>query len=149
MASKTLKVGLIGTGGIMRGAHMPGWKTAENCEIVAVCDNHKETADKFAVDFAVKQVFTDFRELVKLKDLDIVDIATPNRFHTPAVIAALEAGKHLMTAQHMRFTPAAVAVKRWIEAGSLGEVYHSRIHAVRRNWIPTKPGFISDELSGG
>jgi predicted dehydrogenase len=92
------------------------------------------------------------------------------------VLAALNAGKHvicekplattvadvrrmgrladkkklkLMTAQNQRFTSSAVAIRQWAEAGHLGEVYHARVRAMRRAWLPARPGFIDRELSGG
>jgi predicted dehydrogenase len=173
----TLKVGLIGTGGIVRGAHLkPGWTAVPDAEIVACCDVNEKAAQALADDFNIPHVFTDFREMLKLKELDAVDICTPNKVHTPAVIAALEAGKHvlcekplavsteeilamrealkktdriLMTAQHHRYSEAAVAIKAWVDTGALGEVYHSRVNATRRNWLPTSPGFIDPKLSGG
>ncbi|MDR1303721.1 MAG: Gfo/Idh/MocA family oxidoreductase [Verrucomicrobiales bacterium] len=175
--SKKLKIGLIGAGGIARGAHMnPGWKIAPDCEVVAVCDIHRPTVEKFARDFNIPQVFTDYRELLKLRELDAVDISTPNKIHTPAVLASLAAGKHvlcekplavtvsevrqmalaakkagklLMTAQHQRFRGESVALKKWAAAGHLGEVYHARVNATRRNGLPCPPGFIDPKLSGG
>jgi predicted dehydrogenase len=175
--NKILKVGLIGTGGIVRGAHLkPGWLAVPDVEIVAACDIHEPSAKKLAADFNIPKVFTDFHDLLKLDEIDCVDICTPNKVHTPAVIAALRAGKHvmcekplavstaeilemrealrksdrlLMTAQHHRFSEASVAIKAWIETGALGEVYHTRVNATRRNWLPTSPGFIDPKLSGG
>jgi len=105
-----------------------------------------------------------------------VDICTPNQVHTPAVLAALRAGKHvlcekplavttrevrqmgeladrqklkLMTAQNLRWTAPAVAVKDWAAAGGLGGFYHARVRAMRRAWLPPAPGFIDHRLSGG
>ncbi len=174
--NKKLKIGIIGCGGIVRGAHLnPGWLAVPDAEIVAVCDNYEPTAAKLATDFNVPHVFTDFNELLKIQEIDAIDICTPNKIHTPAVIASLQAGKHvlcekplavsteeviaiyhaakkskkiLMTAQHMRYTPEAVAIKAWAETGALGEVYHSRVNATRRNLLPTNPGFIDPKLSG-
>jgi predicted dehydrogenase len=175
--SKTLKIGLIGTGGIVRVAHLnPGWLAVPDVEIVAACDVNEKAAQKLADDFKIPHVFTDFREMLKIKELDAVDICTPNRVHTPAVIAALNAGKHvlcekplavsvkevlamraalrkskrlLMTAQHQRFSAESTAIKAWIDTGALGEVYHTRVNAIRRNWLPVSPGFIDPKLSGG
>lgn len=173
-----LRIGVIGSGGIMRGAHMPGWKQVADCQITAVCDSNRATAEAFAKDFGVpvERVFTDFNELVKLTDLDAVDICTPNMFHTPAVIAALHAGKHvicekplavttaevrqmaaaaqksgklLMTAQNHRWGGPGQAIKRFVDTGAVGEVYYARIHAVRRNLLPPAPTFIDNKISGG
>jgi predicted dehydrogenase len=170
-----LRIGLIGAGGIARAVHIPGWNAVPNAEIVAVCDVRKEAAEGLAKDFNIPQVFADFRDLVKL-DLDAVDICTPNRVHTPAVLAALGSGKHvlcekplavstrevramaaaakkarrlLMTAQHIRFTDKITALKGFAESGQVGGFYHARVHAVRRNLLPVSPGFIDEKLSGG
>ncbi len=175
MASK-LKVGVVGSGGVTRAFHMPGWAAVPDCEVAAACDSHRETAEKLAGDFKIPSVHTDYRDLVADPAIDIVDVCTPNQLHTEIVIAALEAGKNvlcekplatttadihrigeaaakakgiLMVAQNQRFTPAAVAIKRFLEERDLGEVYYARIHATRRNWMPARPGFIDPALSGG
>jgi predicted dehydrogenase len=176
-STKKLKIGLIGTGGIVRGAHLkPGWLAVPDAEIVAACDVNETAARKLAEDFNIPHVFTDFKEMLKKTDLDAVDICTPNKVHTPAVIAALESGRHvlcekplavsteeilamrtalrktklvLMTAQHQRFGESGAAIKAWVDTGALGEVYHARVNATRRNWLPINPGFIDPKLSGG
>jgi predicted dehydrogenase len=174
---KSLKVGLIGAGGIVRGAHLnPGWLAVPDAEVVAVCDVSEATARKLAADFKIPRVFTDFYEMLKWGKFDAVDICTPNKVHTPSVIAALESGKHvlcekplavsteeilsmrealrktdriLMTAQHHRFSEMSAAIKAWVDTGALGEVYHTRVNATRRNLLPPNPGFIDMKLSGG
>jgi predicted dehydrogenase len=55
----------------------------------------------------------------------------------------------LMTAQHQRFTSSAQAIKNWAEDGNLGAVYHARVKAMRRAWLPAARGFIDKRLSGG
>lgn len=178
MSSKTFRVGLIGTGGIAQGVHIPGWKALPDVEIVAVADSHEPTARKAAamIDPAGGvQVFTGWSELLRL-DLDAVDICTPNKAHTPAVLAALGAGKHVLcekplattsdevramggaaaaagrvlcTVQNNRYRAETQAIKRWAEGGGLGDVYHARVRAMRRTLLPPRPGFIDETLSGG
>lgn len=175
MSTRKFRVGLIGGGGIAQAVHIPGWKNLPEVEIVGVADLSAATARKAAALAGATEVFTDFHDLLKL-DLDAVDVCVPNKAHTPAVLAALERGLHvicekplatstdevremgeladqkklkLMTAQHQRFTRGAVAAKAWIDAGNLGETYHARVRAMRRAWLPPAPGFIDDKLSGG
>lgn len=175
MTHTPFRVGIIGTGGIARAQHLPGWRNIPNVNIVAVADINKAAASATAMEFGVPHVFGDFEELLKL-DLDAVDVCTPNLSHVPIVQAALEAGKHvicekplavtarevrrmgeladrkglkLMTAQHHRFGAAGRAAKRWAEQGFLGPVYHARVKAMRRAWLPIAPGFIDARLSGG
>ncbi len=175
--NKPLKVGLIGCGGILRGAHLnPGWLAVPDAELVGACDLNPTLVTRLAADFEIPNAFTDYRELLAMPEIDVVDICTPNKVHTPAVLAALEAGKHvlcekplavsveevlairaalrktdrvLMTAQHHRFSEASVAIKAWVDTGALGEVYHARVNATRRNLLPISPGFIDPALSGG
>jgi predicted dehydrogenase len=175
MSTRKFRVGIIGGGGIAQAVHIPGWKNLPEVEIVGVADVSEPTAKKAAAAAGASQVFSDYRDLLKL-DLDAVDICTPNKVHTPAVLAALAAGKHvlcekplavttaevremgqaadakglkLMTGQHQRFTTPGVAAKAWIDGGNLGEAYHARVRAMRRAGLPPAAGFIDAKLSGG
>lgn len=174
MGSK-LRVGVIGVGGIAENQHLPGWMSLPYVEVVALSDVAANRLDIVGDKFGIKQRFIDFEDMLGL-DLDIVDVCTPNRIHTLAVTAALGAGKHvicekplavttgevrsmgeladtrglkLMTAQHLRYTSAAQAVRKWVDVGGLGKVYHARVHATRRARIPISPGFLNKDLSGG
>ena len=175
MSNRKFRVGIIGVGGIARSAHIPGWKSLPEAEIVAVADSLPGRAQAVAREHGIAQAFDDYRDLLGL-DLDAVDICAPNRVHTPAVLAALRTGRHvlcekplavtarevramgrladrrkltLMTAQFHRFTAASLAAKSWADAGGLGHVYHARVRAMRRALLPVAPGFIDARLSGG
>ncbi|MCC5023853.1 MAG: Gfo/Idh/MocA family oxidoreductase [Candidatus Synoicihabitans palmerolidicus] len=77
-------------------AHVPGWQSLPDVEIVAVADVRETAARGFVAATGGRvQVFSDYKEMLKL-DLDAVDICTPNMVHTPAVIAAWKAGKHVL-----------------------------------------------------
>lgn len=176
MKSGKLRVGIIGVGGIAKGVHIPGWRDIPAVEIVAVADVDKKRAQAVADEFSIPHAFTDYKKLLQLKEIDVVDICTPNMFHTSIVLAALAAGKHvlcekplavtpkeieqmmraekkarrlLMVGQNNRYRGISIALKRYIEAGNLGKVYYTRAWAIRRNWLPVAPGFISKKLSGG
>lgn len=176
MANRRLRIGMIGAGGIASGVHATGWMEHPDVRVVAVCDIDEARARLLAEKVGATHVFTDFTRLVELDEIDAVDVCTPNRVHTPAVLAALAAGKHvvcekplavtvdevlrmgrladerrlkLMTAQHMRYTGMGVACKRFTSDGGVGTPYHARVLAVRRNLLPCAPGFIDATLSGG
>ncbi len=175
MTTRKFKIGIIGTGGIARSAHLPAWKNLPEVEIVGLADALPGRAETLAREHGIPHAFTDYRDLLKL-ELDAVDICTPNRVHTPVALAALSTGRHvlcekplavstkevrqmgqladrkklkLMTAQFQRFTTPAVAIKGWARAGGLGDVYHARVKAMRRALLPVAPGFIDEKLSGG
>ena len=93
---KEIKVGFVGAGGIARGAHMPGYLATEGVKVIAVCDIAEEVAKKFAKDFEIKNVFTDYKDLLAMDELDAISVCTPNNFHGGPTVAALEAGKHVL-----------------------------------------------------
>nr|MBP8989938.1 Gfo/Idh/MocA family oxidoreductase [Clostridia bacterium] len=72
MSKKIYKVGIVGCGGIANGKHMPALKKLENVQMVAFCDIIRERAEKAAAEFGSEDalIFTDYRELVALPELD-------------------------------------------------------------------------------
>ena len=171
----SLKVGVIGVGGIAR-THMPGWAASEHAEVIAGSDISEAALQAWGEENGVTRLSTDPAELFSNPDIDIIDVCTPNRYHAPLGIAALEAGKHvicekplaptpgeirdmiaardaagklLMTAQHFRFGGDAKAMKAEIDRGTLGDVYHARSWMLRRAGLPARPGFVLKRHSGG
>ncbi len=81
-------------------AHRECIQQNKNTMITHICDVDSRELDKFAA--AVEKVFKqapvkekDFRNILKSKDVDVVTIATPEHWHTPMAIMALQAGKHV------------------------------------------------------
>ncbi|GMV66014.1 MAG: Gfo/Idh/MocA family oxidoreductase [Candidatus Omnitrophica bacterium] len=173
--SKTLKVGVIGVGGIAH-THFPGWQESPHTEIVALSDVSAEALKSAGEKTGATKLFEKGEDLIACKEIDVVDICTPNMYHTPLTVAALEAGKHvicekplapqpddirkmiaardksgkmLMTAQHFRFEGSSKALKAEVDKGVLGNVYHARCWMLRRSGAPTRPGFIQKKHSGG
>ena len=173
--SKTLKVGVIGVGGIAK-THMPGWAASTHAEVVAGSDVMDSMLQSWGTLYGVQKLSTNAADIINDPDIDIIDICTPNMYHAELAIAALNAGKHvicekplaptpadihrmieardrsgktLMTAQHFRFKGVSQAMKAEIDNGALGEVYHARSWMLRRGWLPVRPGFIYKKNSGG
>ncbi|MDE0463889.1 MAG: Gfo/Idh/MocA family oxidoreductase [Caldilineaceae bacterium] len=171
----TLKVGLVGVGGISR-THMPGWAASEEAEVVAGSDISAEALEEWGALHNIKKLTTNADELFSDPDIDIIDLCVPNMYHAPLAIAALEAGKHvicekplaptpqeirhmiaardksgamLMTAQHFRFAGVSQAMKAEIDTGTLGDVYHARGWMLRRNGLIPTATFIEKKHSGG
>lgn len=172
---ESLKVGVVGVGGINR-THMPGWAASPHAEVIAGADLSEAALNTWGKTHGVTSLSVNPEDLFNNPDIDIIDICTPNMYHTPLVVAALEAGKHvicekplaptpadirqmiaardksgkqLMTAQHFRFAGTSQALKAEIETGALGEVYHARGWMLRRNaFIPT-PTFVYQKNAGG
>ena len=94
----TIKVGLIGCGGITR-VHVDGWKQIpDRAQIVAVADVDRANAETRVEQWgAPADIYADYRELLARPDVDAVDLALPHHLHKEAIVAAAAAGKHVMT----------------------------------------------------
>ena len=92
--SKTVKVGLIGAG-FVSDLHAHSFQhSVKDAEIVAVAA--LENADTFARERGIPNAFEDYREMLKMKDIDVVTVAIPNYVHRQATVDAARAGKHVI-----------------------------------------------------
>ncbi|MBR5742859.1 MAG: Gfo/Idh/MocA family oxidoreductase [Clostridia bacterium] len=175
---RTVKVGIVGCGGIANGKHMPSLKKCENVEMVAFCDIIEERAVKAAAEYGAKgaRVFTDYRALLEMKDVEVVHVLTPNYKHAEISIAALDAGKHVMCEKPMattsaearamceaarrngkkltvgyqsRSNPAYQYAHNLVAAGKIGEVYYIKAPQIRRRGVPVWGVFMDGEKQGG
>lgn len=169
-----LKIGVLGTGGIATERHIPAFKHVEEAEITAVMDVNEERAREAAEKFGVKHVCTNLDDM--LGKIDALLITTPNKFHAPAAVQALNAGIHVMCekpmalntkeceemveaaeksgktlliAYHYRFMKEARAAKRIIDSGEIGRPLVIRIKAMRRRKVPGWGVFTNRDLQGG
>src|SRR5438132_10596367 len=95
--AKTLRIGLIGAGANTRSRHIPGLKAIEDVEIVAVCNRRPGSTAAAAREFGIRKTFEHWQDLVADPDIDAVVIGTWPYLHCPITLAALEAGKHVLT----------------------------------------------------
>jgi predicted dehydrogenase len=102
--SKSIRVGIIGTGGIA-GQHLRSYRMIEDVEVVAVADIVPGKAENFVRRWEIPDVaaYEDYRKMLEL-DLDGVSICTPNAAHFHPTVDALRAGKHVMLEKPMSVT---------------------------------------------
>ena len=178
MAKEKLRIGIIGTGGIANGKHMPSLSKLPHVEMVAFCDIIEERARKAASQYgtADAKVYTDYRKLLEDPTIDVVHVCTPNDSHAEISIAAMESGKHVMCEKPMaktaaearamveaarrtgkkltigynnRYRPDSLYLKQVCERGELGEIYFAKALAVRRRAVPTWGVFLDEDKQGG
>jgi predicted dehydrogenase len=101
MADNTVRIGVIGAGGIVRQRHLPGLRAIPGVVVQVVCNRSRESAEAVATEFGVPAVETEWRRVVERPDLDAVFIGTPPYLHCEATLAALEAGKHVFCQARM------------------------------------------------
>lgn len=175
---RIVKIGIIGCGGIANGKHMPSLKKIKNVQMVAFCDIIEERAVKAAEEYGVEgaKVYTDYKELLKDRDIEVVHVCTSNRSHAFISIDAMEAGKHVMCEKPMaktykeakemldasertgmkltigyqsRWRADSLYLKKMCEDGELGEIYYGKAIALRRRAVPTWGVFLNEYEQGG
>src|SRR5438128_2231840 len=104
--AKTLRIGLIGAGANTRSRHIPGLKAIEDVEIMAVCNRRPGSTAAAAREFGIAKTYEHWQDLVADHDIDAVVIGTWPYLHCPITLAALEAGKHVLTEARMAMSAA-------------------------------------------
>ncbi|WP_312692808.1 Gfo/Idh/MocA family protein [Caproiciproducens sp.] len=168
-----IKVAIVGNGSICR-FHADAYRKLDCVEIVAACDINEERAKQFAEEYGVPRVFTDYREMLKMEEIQAVSVTTWNNAHAEVSIAALKAGKDVLCekplsmnaaeAQKMvetaketghllmvgfvrRFGENAQVLKEFIDKGELGNIYYAKVSYIRRWGNPG--GWFSDKKRSG
>jgi predicted dehydrogenase len=106
MATHPLRIGLIGAGANMRARHIPGLRAIAGVEIVAVCNRRLDSTAAVAHEHGIPQTFEHWQDLVAQPTIDAVVIGTWPYLHCPVTLAALEAGKHVLTEARLSCTAA-------------------------------------------
>jgi predicted dehydrogenase len=101
MTTETIRIGIVGAGGNTRAKHIPGFQALVNVELVGVCNRRRASSEAVARDFAIPNVYKDWRQLVADPAIDAVMIGTWPYMHALVTLAALEAGKHVLTEARM------------------------------------------------
>jgi predicted dehydrogenase len=156
---KQLNIGLIGYG-FMGRAHSNGYRRVNNFfdlqyqpVLKAACGRNSEQVKAFASKWGYESTETDWRKLIERKDIDAIDICTPNNTHKEIALAAAKAGKMILcekplsmnTAEgaemvkaveqakvpnmvwyNYRRVPAVTLAKKLIDEGKLGRIFHYR-----------------------
>ena len=156
---KKLNIGMVGYG-FMGRTHSNAFRQVPRFFDVpyepvlkTLCARNKARADAFAAKWGYETVATDWRALVESKDIDLIDIASPNDTHAEIAIAAAKAGKAVMCEKPLgrnaaesaamtkaveaagvansvwynyRRVPAVTMAKQMVDEGKLGRVFHYR-----------------------
>ncbi len=146
-----LKVGIIGTGMAFEKLHYPAYQELKDqYEIVAVCDHDRGKASSWAERLGVKpqHVYTDYLELAKLEEVQIIDIMVPisQNFITTEAVAKLVAGKKKAIICEKPLAPNLEQAKA---AAGLSEKYQVPIMIAENYRYNEDPKLIKELLNQG
>lgn len=150
---KRINVGVIGCGYIAEEAHLPNLLNCPQVESIAISDVRPERLAIIGRKFGVKELYTDYHDILKKNSIDAISVCVPTFLHSKVAIDALEAGKHvlcekpiattldeaddmlsaarknnvkLMIGHNFRFLPNHIVARQWVQNGKIGEVYFAR-----------------------
>jgi predicted dehydrogenase len=172
-----VRVGVLGTGAIVREFHLPALLNNPRVEVTALGNQRAASLDQLAQAHGIKTTYTDFGRMAADPEIDAVVNALPNYLHAPVSIQMLQAGKHVLCEKPMALNVAeaqamlavAAAAGRqlaiahpwrasqeyaWLRGvvrdGTIGSVIKVRAHAVvAGGGPPTSSWFVQPELAGG
>lgn len=101
MTSSEIGIGIVGAGQITRERHLPGFRSIPGVTVVGVCNRRRETAARVAREFDIPKVYGNWEDLVTDSKVDAVLIGAWPYLHCPVTLAALDAGKHVLTEGRM------------------------------------------------
>ena len=100
-----IRVGLIGIGHgrTLLQANLPEHDDL-GMRVTALCDVNESRLAAAAEAYGIEAASTDYRELVRRDDVDVVGIYSPGPVHGPQILSALDAGKHVMVTKAMVYS---------------------------------------------
>ena len=100
-SKEKIRVGIAGAGANSRSKHIPRFQSLEGVEVTGVANRSRDSGQRVANEFGIKRVFDNWQDLVLSPDIDAVCIGTWPYMHYPITLAALDAGKHVLTEARM------------------------------------------------
>jgi predicted dehydrogenase len=97
-------MGLIGPG-FVAAHHIDAVRRLGDVDIVAIAGSSQASAEKKAREYKVDRAYGDFHALIADPDIHVIHNTTPNFLHLPVILAALAAGKHVISDKPLALNP--------------------------------------------
>lgn len=92
--TREIRVGIVGMGWA-GGAHLEFWRNVPGSQVVALCSERPLDLSSFAPVHPIK-AYQDYREMLRDRDIDVIDLCTKPSLHAAQAVAAAQAGKHVI-----------------------------------------------------
>lgn len=125
-----VRVAIVGTGG-MAHAHAQAFAAIPGCRLVAACDIDAARVNAFGDAYDIAGRHVDLDAMLAQRDIDAVSVVTPDSFHLPVTLRALESGRHVLCEKPLALT--AADARRMFAAAEAANVRHM-VNFTYRNW---------------
>lgn len=171
-----LGVGIIGCGSVAQ-EYVKAFTADERSQVRALVSRNRANAERYRDRYDLKcTIETDASPMLRQKDVDIVVVCTPHNQHTRYVVAAAEAGKHIIIEKPVALTlkdlrkqqkavkknnvktlvsfvlhwnPLLMTIDRLITAGAFGNIFMVEVDYMHRIWMtPDEKWYASRQQSG-
>ena len=93
----SIRIGIVGAGANTRDRHIPGFRAIPGVELAGVANRSRASGERAAQQFGIAKVYDTWQQLIEDDAIDAVMIGTWPYLHCPVTLAALAAGKHVLT----------------------------------------------------
>src|ERR1700758_2955869 len=93
---KNIGMGLVGPGFVAK-HHIDAVRRLGDVDVVAIAGSSQQSAEKKAREYKVDRAYGDYKALIADPDIQVIHNTTPNHLHLPVTLAALQAGKHVIS----------------------------------------------------
>lgn len=149
--------------GLWGSQHARVLKTLPEARFVAVCDTDAARAEAVRAQYGAERAYTDLAQMLADPEISAVTVATPDFAHSAIILAALAAGKHVMSEKplatdlaetervvaaaaasgqllmldfHNRVNPAVAALQETVARGDLGRIIHGHLRLSNTTFVP-------------
>ena len=153
-----LRLAFVGLGGVCGAVHHQGFARIAGVELAGICDSNQQLLTRRSQEWGIAAAFGDYDSMLADVEPDAVVVATPNVFHKPLILKALEKGCHVLCekplalnlmeteelyeaanaagVRHMvaftyRFVPAMTYLQHLVDSGELGTIRHARFQRLQ------------------
>jgi len=171
-----LGVGIIGCGAVAE-EYVKAFQADSRSEVRALVSRHRANAERYRDRYNLKcAIETDAAAMLRMRNVDIVVVCTPHDTHTAYVVAAAEAGKHViiekpvaLTVEDMQkqrqavsrnkvktivsfvlhWNPLLMTIDRLIEQGALGNIFMVEVDYMHRIWMTPEQKWLGSSRQSG
>ncbi|BGP19001.1 hypothetical protein JCM10213_009290 [Rhodosporidiobolus nylandii] len=105
MASRIVRVGIVGCGEVAQTVHLPTFQLLSHLfKVTALCDVSPSFLKHCATKFGIERTYSHVADLIKDDQVDLVMILTADEYHADCAVQAADAGKHVLIEKPMALT---------------------------------------------